>query len=80
MQEQLIWGAGLDVCDPEPMDAKNPLLNLPRVAIAPHLGSATQETRAAMAELAVDNLLSGLANERKETHLIWGPAKGPQSH
>src|SRR5690606_31272457 len=35
-----IWGAGLDVTHPEPMDPRNPLLDMPNVAILPHIGSA----------------------------------------
>lgn len=52
-------GAGLDVFEHEP--AVEPrLLELENVALAPHLGSATEETRTAMARLAVDNVRSVL--------------------
>ena len=57
-----IWGAGLDVTNPEPMDAGNPLLSMPRVCVLPHIGSATIETRIAMLNLAIDNLIAGLNN------------------
>jgi len=50
-------GAGLDVTDPEPPDANDPLLKLPNVVITPHIGSASHATRLKMAELAVDNLI-----------------------
>ena len=56
-----IAGAGLDVTDPEPLPGDHPLLEAPNLAIAPHVGSATHYTRAAMADLAVDNLLAALA-------------------
>jgi glyoxylate reductase len=55
--------AGLDVLDPEPPRADDPLLELPNVVLAPHLGSATVETRLAMAQLAADNLLAVLAGK-----------------
>jgi glyoxylate reductase len=56
-----LGGAALDVFDAEPPDPKSPLLDLPRVVLAPHIGSASHRTRARMAELAVDNLRAGLA-------------------
>lgn len=52
--------AALDVTDPEPILPNHPLLELQNVLITPHIGSATHETRARMARLAVDNLLAGL--------------------
>lgn len=55
-----IWGAGLDVTNPEPMHADNPLLKMPHVCVLPHIGSATIETRIAMLNLAIDNLIAGL--------------------
>ena len=64
LQQGLIWGAGLDVTDPEPMDASNELLLMPNVCILPHVGSATVETRNAMAELAAKNIVAGLNKER----------------
>ncbi|MFN8150877.1 MAG: D-glycerate dehydrogenase [Solirubrobacterales bacterium] len=58
-----IAGAGLDVTDPEPLPADDPLLLAPNLIVLPHIGSATHATREAMASLAVDNLLAGLAGE-----------------
>ncbi len=58
-----IGGAALDVFEQEPVAANHPLLALKNVVIAPHLGSATRGTREAMAQLAVDNLLAGLAQQ-----------------
>jgi lactate dehydrogenase-like 2-hydroxyacid dehydrogenase len=54
----IIWGAGLDVTNPEPMNMDNPLLDFPNVAILPHIGSATIETRGAMARLAAENIVA----------------------
>jgi glyoxylate reductase len=59
-----IAGAALDVTDPEPMPGDHPLLRAPNLLVLPHLGSATVVTRERMADLAVDNLLAGLAGER----------------
>lgn len=58
-----IAGAALDVTDPEPLPPDHPLLAAPNVLVVPHIGSATQRTRARMADLAVDNVLAGLAGE-----------------
>lgn len=56
--------AALDVTDPEPPLSNEPLLGLPNVLLAPHLGSATVETRTQMAMLAADNLLAVLEGRR----------------
>jgi glyoxylate reductase len=59
LAERLIAGAALDVYEEEPR-VHPALLDLENVVLAPHLGSATGETRAAMASLAVDNVLAVL--------------------
>lgn len=58
-----IAGAALDVTDPEPLPRDHPLLRLDNVTIAPHLGSATEQTRRRMAEVSVENLLAGLGGQ-----------------
>ncbi|QES90825.1 2-hydroxyacid dehydrogenase [Rhizosphaericola mali] len=64
LKKKTIWGAGLDVTHPEPMDAKNPLLFMENVAVLPHIGSATEDTRNEMARLAAENILAGLKGEK----------------
>jgi glyoxylate reductase len=64
LENKVIWGAGLDVTHPEPMQPGNPLLSMPHVAILPHIGSATETTRDAMAKLAAENIIAGLKGEK----------------
>ncbi|MCA4132413.1 D-glycerate dehydrogenase [Arthrobacter sp. M4] len=63
LREGVIAGAGLDVYEHEPR-VHPELLELDNVVLLPHLGSATVETRTAMAMLAADNALAVLAGER----------------
>jgi glyoxylate reductase len=63
LQSGEIAGAALDVTDPEPLPADHPLLEAPNLLVVPHVGSATVATRERMADMAVDNLLAGLAGE-----------------
>jgi glyoxylate reductase len=58
-----IAGAALDVADPEPIPKGHPLLDAPNLILNPHTASASIEARTAMANLAVDNLMAGLAGE-----------------
>ncbi len=63
LRQGQIRGAGLDVYTREPLEA-SPLFELPNVVTLPHIGSATHETRYAMAERAVNNLIAALTGER----------------
>ncbi len=65
--EQKFRRARLQVTSPEPMHADNPLLTLPNVCVLPHIGSATQQTRDAMALLAAKNIIAGLKGQRLPT-------------
>ncbi len=60
LHEGQIGGAALDVTDPEPLPADDPLLLAPNLLVVPHIGSATHTARERMAQLAVDNLLAAL--------------------
>ena len=63
LRDGVIGGAALDVTDPEPMRADDPLLTLPNCLVVPHIASASRATRARMAEIAAANLLAGLRGE-----------------
>ena len=63
LQRGMIAGAGLDVYENEP--ALTPgLADLPNVVLLPHVGSATLETRTALAAMAARNLIAGLDGQR----------------
>jgi glyoxylate reductase len=62
LRERLIAGAALDVYEKEP-DIHPDLFGLENVLLIPHLASATTETRTAMADLAVSNVLCVLAGQ-----------------
>lgn len=59
--------AGLDVFEQEPVPTDHPLLTLPNVEVAPHIGSSTLATRMEMAHLTVRNLLAVLEGKEPET-------------
>lgn len=63
LRDRRIYAAAVDVTDPEPLPRNHPLLGLDNLTIAPHLGSATEQTRQRMAEISVQNLLLGLAGQ-----------------
>jgi len=58
-----LFAAGLDVTDPEPLRADHPLVGLPNCLVVPHIASASERTRDAMARQAAANLLAGLRGE-----------------
>ena len=76
LREGQIRAAGLDVFEREPLNTDSPLLQLNNVVATPHIGSATHETREAMATCAVDNLLAALAGERPKNLVNVGAWKG----
>jgi glyoxylate reductase len=65
-----IRSAGLDVIDPEPIAADHPIVALPNCTVIPHLGSATERTRIAMADLAEANLVAGLSGEPMPSRVV----------
>jgi len=58
LKERWIAGAGLDVFEQEPTPLTNPLLKLDNVVVAPHISSASYETRSKMAEMVAENLIA----------------------
>lgn len=58
LKEGWIAGAALDVFEQEPTPIDNPLLKLNNIAVAPHISSASYETRSKMAEMVADNLVA----------------------
>lgn len=72
LQQGKIWGAGLDVTNPEPMDPENPLLQMDHVCVLPHIGSATIEARTAMSVMAAENIIE-FYTTGKCTHAVNRP-------
>jgi glyoxylate reductase len=66
LRDGVIAGAGLDVFEREP-EVHPDLIGLDNVVLIPHLGSATVETRTAMAELAAANAIAVLAGDDPPT-------------
>ncbi|WP_345199639.1 D-glycerate dehydrogenase [Chryseobacterium ginsengisoli] len=64
LAEHKIWGAGLDVTNPEPIYKEDPILELSSVCVLPHIGSATIEARNGMAKLAAQNLIAFSKGEK----------------
>jgi glyoxylate reductase len=64
LRRGVIFAAGLDVTDPEPLPPDHELYSLPNCVITPHIASATIGTRDAMARICADNLLAGLEGRR----------------
>ena len=67
LRDSEIFAAALDVTDPEPIPADDPLLTLDNCLVVPHIASASRATRGKMAEMAAANLLAGLRGERLPT-------------
>ncbi|HNT29218.1 MAG TPA: NAD(P)-dependent oxidoreductase, partial [bacterium] len=59
LEDRRLFGAGFDVYEHEPR-VDPALLALPNVSVLPHIGSATRETRAAMAAMAIDDCVAVL--------------------
>jgi lactate dehydrogenase-like 2-hydroxyacid dehydrogenase len=63
LAQKNLWGAGLDVTDPEPLPSDSPLRNLENCLILPHIGSATYAARESMARMAAENLIAAIAGK-----------------
>ncbi len=69
LKEGWIAGAALDVFEQEPTPVSNPLLKLENVVVAPHISSASHETRSRMAEMVAENLVA-FFDGRKPPNLV----------
>ncbi|MDT0499915.1 MULTISPECIES: D-glycerate dehydrogenase [unclassified Halomonas] len=77
LEKGQVRAAGLDVFEQEPLSPESPLPHMPNVVALPHIGSATRETRDAMAQRAVDNITRALQGQRPISLVneeAWRPA------
>jgi gluconate 2-dehydrogenase len=63
LKDKKIFAAGLDVFEGEP-SVHPELLKLSNVVLAPHIASATEKTRRAMVDLAIENVVAALSGEK----------------
>ena len=66
LQEGHLGGVGLDVYDPEPPALDNPLFQIDRAVLTPHVGSFTDEGRQRMGLMVVEDTLSVLRGEKPQ--------------
>ncbi|MEX2185123.1 MAG: D-glycerate dehydrogenase [Chloroflexota bacterium] len=69
LRDGVIWAAGLDVTDPEPIPMDDPLVGLDNCLIVPHIASASRATRSKMAAMAAANLVAGVRGEPLPTQV-----------
>jgi glyoxylate reductase len=77
LEEGTIFGAGIDVFEREP-EVHPRLLAAPHAVLLPHIGSATEQTRREMTQLACRGVVAVLAGERPP-NLVPGAVPGPRS-
>lgn len=75
LKEGRIAGAGLDVYEREP-EVESELLEMDNVVLAPHIASASRETRLRMAIMAAENLVDALQGKRPPNLVNEGVFKG----
>jgi len=66
LQAGTIYGAGIDVYDPEPPAPDNPLFQIDRIVLTPHVASKTEEGRVLMGKTVVQDILAVLDGRRPE--------------
>jgi glyoxylate reductase len=69
LRDGVIWAAGLDVTDPEPIPMDDPLVGMDNCLIVPHVASASRATRGKMAAMAAANLVAGVRGEQLPTEV-----------
>lgn len=57
LENNIIWGAAIDVCEPEPCDPNSPLLKMEKVITTSHLGGSTKEALVRVYSEALENTL-----------------------
>jgi len=57
LEDDAIWGAGLDVFEQEPVDPNNPLLKLGNVVVAPHIAGKSYESYPRRVRFAFENMV-----------------------
>ena len=70
LRDGVIAAAALDVTDPEPIPADDPLLSLDNCIVVPHIASASRTTRGRMAAMAAANLLAGVRGDPLPTPVV----------
>ncbi|HKZ24969.1 MAG TPA: C-terminal binding protein, partial [Acidimicrobiia bacterium] len=83
LQSGHLWGAALDVTDPEPLPPDHPLLHRSDVVITPHVASGTAEGRQRIFTTALAQVLAVLNGGRPD-HLVnaevWAQRRGKAYH
>jgi D-3-phosphoglycerate dehydrogenase len=80
LQEERIYGAGIDVYDPEPPPDDNPLFALDRVVLSPHIASNTQEGRLLMGMTVVKDIIAVLEGRHPQylaNPTVWEDRRQP---
>ncbi len=72
LRDGVIWAAGLDVTDPEPITMDDPLVGLDNCLVVPHIASATGATRGKMAAMAAANLIAGVRGQPLPMPVVAG--------
>lgn len=70
LRSKVIAGAALDVYEDEPIEKNNKLIGMENVVLLPHIGSASQDTRNKMSELAALNIIHVLRGQYEKALLI----------
>ena len=70
LDEKLIFGAGLDVFEKEPLDRNNPLLTNKRIILSPHAAALTNECKIRMAKESVQNIIDFFTNKINPSNIV----------
>ena len=70
LREKIIFGAGIDVFEKEPINLDNPLIKNDRVLLSPHSATFTDECKIRMAKQTVQNLIDFFKNKIDKSMLV----------